>query len=187
MLLWKVKGKVENSSACKRKKGTISMFQGSVDFEFGDLITVGSVPFGLDIQMHLVNPLSGSKSSLPPQSTLKYQPTVVSNCFPWEITCVKKAKAVCRQLLVAALCGELNYLTVARPGDETWTEVESEYLCSPSLIQDVACCNGQVFALGWCGTLLLCPSIYGWSFNGCASYGWRQLTMGMDRFGYLRW
>ncbi|XP_038679231.1 putative F-box protein At5g55150 [Tripterygium wilfordii] len=122
------------------------------------------VAFGLDLQIHLVNPLSRSKFSLPPHSTFKHQrpkyhpsPQWYREAFIHKALVLKRPNLSGQQLLVAALYGRCNYLAIARPGDETWTEVESEYRCRPSrTIQDVACCNGQIFALGSCGTLLLC-------------------------------
>ncbi|XP_038718548.1 F-box protein SKIP23-like [Tripterygium wilfordii] len=121
------------------------------------------VAFGLDLQIHLVNPLSGSKLSLPPQSTFKNQPKChpspqwYRDVFIHKALVLKRPSLSGEQLVVAAWYGGCHFLAIARPGDETWTEVESVYQCGPSrIIRDVACCNGQIFALGSCGTLVLC-------------------------------
>ncbi|KAF5204264.1 hypothetical protein FRX31_006148, partial [Thalictrum thalictroides] len=95
----------------------------------GWLVTVG-----LDLNIHLLHPLSRLQISLPSLPTFQHQ---YRGFVAPEHLCksyLKKFALASGQCpLVMVIYGEIRYLAVASPGDEAWTSVE----CSQSNYEDI--------------------------------------------------
>ncbi|KAA8517958.1 hypothetical protein F0562_015432 [Nyssa sinensis] len=122
------------------------------------------VTIGLDLKIHLLNPMTRVQMDLPPQSTFQNQPEDqvhhgnllrVRSCFIHKAILLKTSALSTGtedDFIVAAIFGEHRDLALAKPGSRAWITVETY---PPYPFRDVVCCNGQVFALTDFGTLVV--------------------------------
>ncbi|KAL5725989.1 SWR1-complex protein 3 [Ranunculus cassubicifolius] len=132
---------------------------------YGWLVTIG-----LDLNIHILNPLSKFQISLPPQPTLQaqskvrsYVPNMDKELAPSHIIKVFTEKFVlasnpsfwnspiAQPSLVFAIFGLDNELAYSTPGNATWTCVaDSEN------IDDVVFFNGKIYSVDALGALWVC-------------------------------
>uniref|UniRef100_A0A5B7A288 F-box domain-containing protein n=1 Tax=Davidia involucrata TaxID=16924 RepID=A0A5B7A288_DAVIN len=120
----------------------------------GWLITIG-----VDLEIHLLNPITQICIDLPPQSTFGNQPPdLVGNdvTHNWYQTSFINRAFVLKSssqdaFMVMAIHGSDNSLAFARPGYDSWATVE---ISSPYVFRDVTLFEGQIFAICNAGTLV---------------------------------
>ncbi|XAR69575.1 hypothetical protein NMG60_11001222 [Bertholletia excelsa] len=120
------------------------------------------VTIGLDLQIHLLNPVTQIRIALPPQSTFPHQPTFIAaeNRGWYRAHFIHKAfvfktpvNGKRDELAVMAIHGMMNdHLAVAKPGYDSWVTVET----SPLFVyEDVTVFKDKIFAICGSGTLVL--------------------------------
>ncbi|KAL6997663.1 hypothetical protein U1Q18_007789 [Sarracenia purpurea var. burkii] len=119
------------------------------------------VTIGLDLQIHLLNPITRNRIDLPPQSTFSRQP-IIGNPHWFRTHFIHKAFVFNRQfrteddLLVMAIHGQNNHLAFSRPGYNSWVTVETSFPC---LFKDVTVFDGKIFAVCNSGNLVLVENV----------------------------
>ncbi|KAJ4956885.1 hypothetical protein NE237_013668 [Protea cynaroides] len=119
------------------------------------------VTIGIDLEIHLLNPLTRSRLRLPSQPT--FQDLYFPAQTPKEIRDSFIGKAVIcssplsssgdhQNCIVMAIYGELSLLAFTRPGDTKWTTLEN---CPPGFI-DLIYSNGHFYALQSLGDVVIC-------------------------------
>ncbi|KAF6169140.1 hypothetical protein GIB67_038637 [Kingdonia uniflora] len=125
---------------------------------FGWLIT-----FGLDLEIHLLNPLSRVQIRLPPQPSFKNKNIYFSNNpTPQDLLKHFLMKPVMSsnpsssntndRCTVVAIHGEYRKLAFASPGDKAWTSVVSPRL----MFGDLIYFKGKFYAISYWGVLVIC-------------------------------
>ncbi|KAH7843073.1 hypothetical protein Vadar_012361 [Vaccinium darrowii] len=117
----------------------------------------------LDLQMHLLNPVTRIRINLPPHSTFSQEFTLkLAAARDWYRThFVRKAfvfKMSKRKgdILVMVTHGKNCCLAFARPGFSSWVTVESS---TPYVFKDVTVFDGRIFAVCDSGALLIVEDI----------------------------
>ncbi|KAL5698176.1 SWR1-complex protein 3 [Ranunculus cassubicifolius] len=116
------------------------------------------VTMGLDLNIHLLNPLSGERLSLPPQCKFGNQYSgYVEPQHMCQVFVKKFALASNPSLdhtpLVMAIHGEYRTLAFATPGDKVWTSVEGPF---GECTADVIYFNDHFYSLDREGMLRVC-------------------------------
>ncbi|KAA8517262.1 hypothetical protein F0562_017555 [Nyssa sinensis] len=124
----------------------------------GWLITIG-----VDLEIHLLNPITQICIDLPSQSTFCNQPFLAGNAVThstYRTSFINKAfvfkysshlNNIGDGFMVMAIHGKDNSLAFARPGYDSWVTVETS---SPFVFRDVVLFEGQIFAICDAGTLV---------------------------------
>ncbi|PIA42832.1 hypothetical protein AQUCO_02000347v1 [Aquilegia coerulea] len=121
--------------------------------QFGWLVTIG-----VDLHIHLLNPLSGIQISLPSQPTFQHQykihvePEDLRHVFMTKFILSSNPSDSDQTCIVIAIHSELRRLSFAKPGDEAWTYIESSY----GGYQDAIFFRGQFYAINSKGVLVIC-------------------------------
>ncbi|PIA55429.1 hypothetical protein AQUCO_00700014v1 [Aquilegia coerulea] len=136
---------------------------------YGWLVTIG-----VDLNIHLLHPMTREQISLPSQPTFPYQYKVhvppkelcqyyiknfalASNPSSWGInTSTTTPRTLESSSLVMAIYGEFRSLAIAYPGDQVWTSVQS-----PPKVpnDDIIFFNGHFYVISYDGVLLLCEDV----------------------------
>ncbi|KAF9616480.1 hypothetical protein IFM89_029777 [Coptis chinensis] len=121
---------------------------------FGWLLTVG-----LDLNIHLLNPLTRVQLSLPPQRTFPFQseyyiePSHLRKIAVFKFVMSSSMPDSENDCIVMVICSQFNSLAFARPGDETWTIIDSPPQQAHS---DILFFNGRFYAIHAGGILRIC-------------------------------
>ncbi|KAJ4952207.1 hypothetical protein NE237_029039 [Protea cynaroides] len=134
-------------------------------FSQGWLIT-----FGVDMEMHLLNPFSQVRIPLPPQPSLPYQyspeskfnnPKVLLKIFIKKVVLSSKPSLSVKtthckdskdeNCVIMAISSQFNTLAFLRLGDKVWTPIDS-----PLGFCDIIYFNGQFYAVNTSGRLFIC-------------------------------
>lgn len=116
------------------------------------------VTFGLDLNMHLLNPFSGVQLSLPHPSTFpnewikKMEPELVRQRCPVRFCLSSNPSLTNQSCMVIAIHAPQGKLSFAKPGDGAWTPIDTPI---PFLL-DAIFFNHQVYAVNCAGTLIVC-------------------------------
>lgn len=119
---------------------------------FGWLVT-----FGLDLSIHLLNPFSGVRLSLPHQSTLEHQykrtvePEFIRQNLARKFV-LSSSPSLTLTGIVIAICDPVGRLYFARPGDETWTSIETPR----NWHVDAIFFKGKIYTVNLIGILTVC-------------------------------
>ncbi|KAL5720240.1 SWR1-complex protein 3 [Ranunculus cassubicifolius] len=136
---------------------------------FGWLLTIG-----LDLNIHLFNPLTQYQLSLPSQPTFLHQyqlslpsqptfhhqfqslgPQHLRRVFVQKMVLSSNPSLFSSSVVVVAIYGSIGYLAFARPGDEAWTPIH----CDRNNYRDAIFFNGQIYAVSNGGYLMVCENI----------------------------
>ncbi|KAF9616485.1 hypothetical protein IFM89_029782 [Coptis chinensis] len=121
---------------------------------FGWLLTVG-----LDLNIHLLNPLTRAQLSLPPQRTFPFQsesyiePSHLRKIVVFKFVMSSSMPNSENDCIVMVICSQFNSLAFARPGDKAWTEIESP---PRQAHDDILFFNGRFYAIQASGILRIC-------------------------------
>ncbi|PIA42837.1 hypothetical protein AQUCO_02000350v1 [Aquilegia coerulea] len=119
---------------------------------FGWLVTIG-----LDLQIHLLNPLSQIQIPLPSQTTFSHQykcsmePEDLRRMFVFKFV-LSSTPSEETSCVVMAIYSRFCKLAFAKPGDETWTSIES----SRQDYTDAIFFQGQFYAVNSEAVLEIC-------------------------------
>ncbi|KAF6156069.1 hypothetical protein GIB67_021458 [Kingdonia uniflora] len=123
----------------------------------GWLITIG-----IDLEVHLLNPLTHVQIRLPPQTAFKdpYSHKIIYLPVKLHLYSIEKAILLSAPLssitndncIVMVIYSEWSKLAIVKPGDETWTTLESPF----GSYEDFLFFRNQVYAFNFAGVLRVC-------------------------------
>ncbi|KAL5720239.1 SWR1-complex protein 3 [Ranunculus cassubicifolius] len=121
---------------------------------FGWVLTIG-----LDLNIHLFNPLTQYQLSLPSQPTFHHQfpslgPQHFRRVFVQKMVLSSNPFLSSSSAVVVAIYGSIGYLAFARPGDEAWTPIH----CDRNNYRDAIFFDGQIYAVSNGGYLMVCEN-----------------------------
>ncbi|KAF5205715.1 F-box protein skip23 [Thalictrum thalictroides] len=124
-----------------------------VGSRFGWLVTIG-----VDLQIHMLNPISQLQISLPSQPTFpnqfqeRLEPEELRRHFVYKFILSSNPSNSDQPCFVMAINASLRKLAFAKPGDEAWTSID----CPASWYFDAVFFDGQFYAFNGNGDLVVC-------------------------------